>query len=524
MIYNNNFYHSIMKILKFFLEIFFNFILFFILLLPLWLNKKFGFVYYDQLLLNLELSSLGLLDGDYRLFRSGVRWLVIIPLILSILLYLIRYLFLKQKFNRNEVKKILIKSVDSIFSKRKKNKLLISLNKLFKISISIPVYFFLILIVSFYFYYNLTYIFKKNDTNNNQNSYLDKNYIYPKVDKFSKKNLIVIYVESLEETFTNKNIFGENLLKEISALPNSSKVKNFYQIPETGFSIYSLIASQCGIPLLKFGILEARQIGTLKKFLPNLTCLSDILKKNNYINTILTSDDSRHGGYDVFGKTHGFDEIIDSRKLKDLNYRTSRSAWHRYEQNWYGGIHDNTLYQALIDILKKKKILNKNFFISVHTIDTHSPKGYPNPKCLRKILKKAEINNFDFTHSFICSSRYLEKFIKEYNKLKMANTNLVIIGDHLFMQSFDEVLEKDRKIFNSFLINQKFKIMRNDMNVFDLFPSFLNLAGVTLKNEQQQAGLGYSIFINNEEYKIINKPIKNQSNIYKKFWNEKKNY
>ena len=106
----------------------------------------------------------------------------------------------------------------------------------------------------------------------------------------------------------------------------------------------------------------------------------------------------------------------------------------------------------------------------------------------------------------------------------MANTNLVIIGDHLFMQSFDEVLEKDRKIFNSFLINQKFKIMRNDMNVFDLFPSFLNLAGVTLKNEQQQAGLGYSIFINNEEYKIINKPIKNQSNIYKKFWNEKKNY
>ncbi len=510
-----------MKILKFILELIFNYSLFLILLLPLWLNKKFGFVYFDQLLLNLEFATLGLLDGDYRLVRSGIKWLIITPLILSIGLCLTRYLFLEKKLNKQKIKKFIIMLIDKIFSNKKQNKLYTYLKKIFKTLLRLPVYFFLILIISIYFYMNFTFIFKTYKNNIDQNSYLDENYIYPDIQKFSKKNLIVIYVESLEETFSKENFFGKNLIDEISNLPNSSKVGNYYQIPETGFSIYSLIASQCGVPLLKFGILEARQIGTLKKFLPNLTCIGDILKKNNYKNIILTSDDSRHGGYDVFGKTHGFDEIIDSRKLKDLNYETSRSAWHRYEKNWYGGIHDNTLYKALIDILKKKKISGENFFISVHTIDTHSPEGYPNPKCLYKILKKKEVMNYNFTHSFICSSIYLRKFLNEFNKLKMYNTNLVIVGDHLFMKTFDKIPDNERKIFNSFYFDEQFKIMRNDMNVFDLFPSFLNLAGITLKDKNQQAGLGYSIFTSNPKYKIINIPIKNSSNIYKEFWNEK---
>ena len=60
-------------------------ILFSFLILPLWLNKKFGFLYYEQFKFNLILLFNGFLDGDSNLINSAFKWLIIIPTIFSII-------------------------------------------------------------------------------------------------------------------------------------------------------------------------------------------------------------------------------------------------------------------------------------------------------------------------------------------------------------------------------------------------------------------------------------------------------
>ena len=89
---NNNInlstFDRIKKNLTYFVIYFFSFSL---LLFPLWLNKKFGFLYYEQFKFNLTLIYYGFLDGDSNLIDSIIKWLVVVPIFLSII-----YIYLKK--------------------------------------------------------------------------------------------------------------------------------------------------------------------------------------------------------------------------------------------------------------------------------------------------------------------------------------------------------------------------------------------------------------------------------------------
>ena len=87
------------------------------------------------------------------------------------------------------------------------------------------------------------------------------------------------------------------------------------------------------MPLLNLGLLKKNKHDNVKRFLPNLTCLTDILHEKNYKNILITSDNSESGGYDAFAIfLHKYDEIIDLDRLAKLGYKTSRRAWHFYKK------------------------------------------------------------------------------------------------------------------------------------------------------------------------------------------------
>ena len=60
------------------------------------------------------------------------------------------------------------------------------------------------------------------------------------------------------------------------------------------------------------------------------------------------------------------------KELIEMGYETSKSAYHN-KNEWSGGIHDNILLDASIDILKTLKKRDKNFFMSIMTLDSHTP-------------------------------------------------------------------------------------------------------------------------------------------------------
>ena len=70
--------------------------------------------------------------------------------------------------------------------------------------------------------------------------------------------------------------------------------------------------------------------------------------------------------------------------------RTSKLAW-RGNKNKNGGMHDDVLFDASYDIIKNNLSNLEPFFLSICTLDTHSPRGYPNPKCLKSMFEDPDI-------------------------------------------------------------------------------------------------------------------------------------
>ena len=93
------------------------------------------------------------------------------------------------------------------------------------------------------------------------------------------------------------------------------------------------------------------------------------------------------------------------------------------------------------------------------------------------------------------------------------------MGDHLFMGDIG-VPKNKRHIYNSFLTEENLVFQRELINVFDFFPTLINLTGLKIKNKASQAGIGFSIFQENLDYKKLNFQLKNNSNLYKNFWYE----
>jgi len=464
-------------------EIIFYIISFLLILLPFWFKKKFGVVYFDQLIFHLELFFKGNLVADAQVQKSLYKWLILSSITSTYI-----YLFFKKKFLKKNIKKMKELTL-----------------------------FFLVLILSLA--YN-TALFES--VTFNKNDFIERNYYFedPINVQNKKKNLILIYVESLDQIFADKEKYGSNLLQPLYDLNiNSNEIKNFYQIPGYSFTINSLVATQCGIPAKPIGFFKASSLKNIKNFLPNIKCLGDYTNELNYKNLFITSDEIENFGVKYFLLNHKFlnSNIYDVKKLKQLGYETSNFAW-RGNKNKDGGMHDDVLLEASYDIIKKNLNNLQPFFLSIYTLDTHSPKGYPNPKCLKTMFEDIEIEkDFTIKNSVICTVKALSQFISKVSDLNEP-IDIIILGDHAYPGND----ESKSKIFNKFIIDTKIKFNREEMNHLDFFPSLLHILGYRFK--QNRFALGFNIFgeINldfyNEYISNLDKKLSGKSKKYLSFW------
>jgi phosphoglycerol transferase len=325
------------------------------------------------------------------------------------------------------------------------------------------------------------------------------------------RNLILLYVESLENNF--KNIDGKNLIEPIDKLPGMH-VPNFKQAPGTNWSIAGMVASQCAIPLKGFDPTDWN-IFEQDIFLPGAICLSDILHKFGYQQIFLTGPDIEFAGVDKFYKTHQFDQILGRDEVK--KWVTKKNLF----TGWGLGLHDDSMLDLAYDIAVKSVQSSQPFNLTIITTDNHSPHGMSSPRC------SALERRTSFVGAVQCSSRSVNRFVERVLKnKKFENTDIVIMGDHLFMaipEQKSKFLNYDeRTVYFKYINSLKIATARSDMTHFDVAPTILDSLGL-LTDNTQKFGLGYSVFAPIDDYiktqtKNLSLEIISPSITYDKLW------
>ena len=306
----------------------------------------------------------------------------------------------------------------------------------------------------------------------------------PPVTAPEKKNIILVYAESLETLYFDQEIFGD-IVPNIRSLSESAhSFTNLVQVRGTGWTIAGIVASQCGFPInISNHLASNSTIASIDKPYADQACLADILSEHGYETTYMGGAPLWFAGKDKFLRTHGYKNILGYealvQKLEDSDYK---SGW---------GVYDDSLFDLALEELKSLEEAAQPYFLTLLTLDTHHPRGLPSDSCTRLVD-----NNDSMSNAIFCSDQLISSFVKEaMNIVDMDQTIIVLFSDHLSLRNtlWDDLQENRMRRRLLFLIFDNKPVTVSDRRAthFDVAPTILEAAGFT---ESLEVGAGRSLF------------------------------
>lgn len=364
-------------------------------------------------------------------------------------------------------------------------------------------------------------------------SYIKDHYVDPRGVALTfpeqKRNLIHIYLESIENTYLSEELGGHmktNLMPELSELAkegvsfshNPDTFGGPYQTVGSGWSVAGMVNMEMGLPL-KIPM-EGNSYGKSGKFLPGAVAIGDILNAHGYEQTLLFGSDSDFGGLTAFFQNHGDFNIMDYKAVKEQGKIPK-------DYNVWWGFEDDKLYAFAKEELTRLSQSGKPFHLDMETADTHFPDGFLSPNV-------KDQHGSQYANVIAYSTAETVKFIRWIQQQDFyPNTTIVLTGDHWsmdqkFFQNFDKSYR--RSIFN-LILNAPVEAKKANGRAyapFDFYPTIIASLGVQIKGER--LGLGTNLFsgeptlIERDGVVKVNQELKERSNFYnKEFISERNN-
>lgn len=307
-----------------------------------------------------------------------------------------------------------------------------------------------------------------------------------------KRNLIHIYVESMESTFVSQEAGGayeigytdelEYLANNYINFSHNDAIGGNMQVTGTGWTVAAMVAQSTGLPLTI--PIYGNSYGQSSTFLPGAHSIGTVLQNEGYQQQLLIGSDATFGGRSNFYTQHGDYDIVD--------YHTIHGGG-RIPPNYsvFWGFEDEKLFQfAKEDIL----VLAENdqpFNMTMLTVDAHSPEGYLSESC-------PVIFDSQYENVLACNSSQIYQFVRWIQEQDFyEDTTIVIAGDHLSMASwFFEDLDPDfiRTPYNV-IINSAVEPQQEKNRIFtsmDWYPTILAAMGAEIEGDR--LGLGTNLF------------------------------
>ena len=155
-------------------------------------------------------------------------------------------------------------------------------------------------------------------------TFIDDNYVDPSSVNITfpeqKRNLIYIFLESMEMTYADKEnggAFKQNVIPELTQLAQenedfsgkSNKLNGGYSMPGTTWTMGAMFGQTSGLPL-NISI-DGNSMDTQDSFFPGITTLGDILQNEGYSQTLLIGSEATFGGRKLYFTDHGQYDIMD---------------------------------------------------------------------------------------------------------------------------------------------------------------------------------------------------------------------
>jgi phosphoglycerol transferase len=299
-----------------------------------------------------------------------------------------------------------------------------------------------------------------------------------------KKNMIIVYLESLEQTYANLESTKEQYGKIDPLMADALVATQLMQTNGTNFTIAGIVATQCGVPLLPSGLNQGiyrRKLAEMevRTFYDRIECLGDRLSSDGYTLSYMNGADARKYSKRSFLTQHGYSRIFDELSVPE-NERAGR------ENMW--GLNDEFLYEHLHKEVDYLAAQGDPFVLSYLTISTHGPDAFLDTNCAQPPEGVSKI-----PAAIGCSFDSLINFY-DYIEAKglMKDTIFVVMSDHLAMTNTvsEELKIQDQRENLFFVKGAGAPIEISKLATpMDVYPTLLELLGYEIQDNHANMGV-----------------------------------
>ena len=366
-----------------------------------------------------------------------------------------------------------------------------------------------------------------------ESHFIEQNYVDPRTTKITfpdkKRNLIYIYLESMESTFASKGDGGGldfNCIPELTTLAeentnfsNSDKLGGGYPAYGGTWTMAGIFSQTSGIPIKNSEQTDDvnATLAEQSSFSSQARNLEDILADEGYNQCFMIGSDATFGGRRAYFESHG------KGQTEICDYNTAKENGQIPEDYYvWWGYEDQKLFANAQEKLTELSSKDEPFNFTMLTVDTHFEDGYVCEQC------QNEFGDNQYANVMACSSRQVDAFVKWIQQQPFyENTTIVISGDHLTMDSdfCNDVSEDyERSVYNVFInlpegLDTSFEKTHNrEFATLDMFPTTLAAMGVTIEGDR--LALGVNLFSDEqtltEQYgrKDLDKELMKKSKFY----------
>ena len=456
---------------------------------PFWIAGNFGEISFEQLLFHATADTTG---TPWRLIRSGLRELLLKPIAIGAIAYLFAWALTRIQTNFRHLKIGFYSlgyasSLGLGFIGGQETWHLAGIDEYVQAPTSSAM--------------------------QGQFDWMKQWYVKPAVAQPTERrayNLIWLYVESLEVSRVKPD------RHPVLTAMHTLRQVDHHNLPGTTWTIGGMVSSQCGVPLLPFGLYAANGFGDAPNFMPGAVCIGDLLNGMGYQTEFIGGADTSFAGKGAFLTRHGYAKVIGKEQISQMTGQALPKDW------W--GYTDDMVLKLSIDEIKRLKGTGRPFFFSALTADTHGPRGYLSEHC-RKQGHGADIDNI-----FDCVLRQTETFVSQLKSAGvLEDTVLVISGDHPFMGPKNLKISLSRQSDEQQKRTVYFAVHRPDgrqlavshMNHMDMYPTVLSAMGFGVGDSA--AGLGRDLYVTDSlsashEYSEFKRALRVKSTAYAALW------
>lgn len=328
--------------------------------------------------------------------------------------------------------------------------------------------------------------------------FIERNYADPSEVNMTfpekKRNLVMIYLESMEMTYADEKsggAFKQNVIPELTDLSNenenfsgdNSTLNGAVSLPGTTWTMGGLFASTSGLPL-QIDI-DGNNMDTQDSFFPGITNLGDILNDQGYRQIFECGSDAVFAGRKMYFQTHGNYEI------HDINYYKQQGVLPEDYYVWWG-FEDQKLIEYAKNELSELGESDQPFNYTMLTVDTHFEDGYVCDLCEDDFGDR-------YSNVMACSSRQVSELVSWIQQQDWYdNTTIVITGDHPTMDSdfCNDVPDTfQRRVYTAYINADPVENNsqgKRSFSTFDTFPTVIASLGVDIDGER--LGLGTNLY------------------------------